>query len=386
MIIRTYTAESVAAALKQVRSEMGGQAVVLKTRMVETPHGQKAFEVTACLDKPSVEQAGKTLVAEAPGPAAQPKAKPVAVAKAAVPPPASRVDLSEHTPKQGQTSPQPVGAAVDARFAALEAKLDKLMQLGVAQAPQDPRVQKIVAQLRKSDLPESDALALVDDIKASGAEFNDEAVRRALSEKLSSLIADDFNLQTGDRVLVLGPAGAGKTSVLGKLAAQLITEKKTAVRLTSLDNSKIGGIDELESYGALLGMTVDHDAVDMPIKPDHVLLIDSGVMPSTEKDVATLKARINKLAPSHCLAVVSALTRALDMERLVARAVSLGAASLVVTMTDLANGWGAVMTTAQNSGLKLTLVSDAPGGAGRLRAPETAAIVDAMLSSEAGCE
>ena len=382
MIIRTYTAESVAAALKQVRSEMGGQAVVLKTRMVETQRGQKAFEVTACLDKPSVEQAGKTLVAEAPSPAPQPKAKPVAVATANVPPTASRVDLSEHTPKP-TPAPQPMNGTVLTRLTAIEAKLDKLARLGVAQVPQDSSAHETVARLRKSDMPEGDALALIDEIKTSGAEINDESVRHTLTEKINALTVQDFNLQAGNRVLVLGPAGAGKTSVLGKLAAHLITEQKTAVRLTSLDSSKIGAIDELESYGALLGMTVDHDAADLPAESDYVLLIDSGVMPSAEKDIANLKARINKLAPSHCLAVVSALTRAADMQRLVARAASLGATSLVITMTDLANGWGAVMASAQSSGLKLTLVSNAPGGAGRLSVPDASAIVDTMLTAEA---
>lgn len=389
MIIRSYTAESVAGALKRVRSEMGGQAVVLKTRMIDVA-GQKQFEVTACLDKPSVDQAGKTLVAEAKPQTSSAQAAPkVAVAeRPVVPETASRVDLSEHAPKPTMTStPAPVIVPslglVETRLTAIEAKLEKLIRLGIAPASQDPSTQEIIDELCAADMPESVALGLIDELKDAETEITRESVSRILTEKLDGMIAPDLNIAVGDRVLVLGPAGAGKTSVLGKLAADLVTEKKTKVRLTSLDSSKIGSIDELESYGALLGMTIDHAAADGSTDATEVLLIDSGVLPVAENDIANLKARINKLAPTHCLAVVSALTRAADLDKMVSLVASLGAGHLVITMTDLANGWGAVMSAAQNANLQIACVSNAPGGSGRLTRPDSAAIVTALLGTEA---
>jgi len=61
MIIKTFTAESSAAALKRVKAEMGGEAIVLKTRQVSDESSQTMFEVTACLEKPTVDQSSKSL-------------------------------------------------------------------------------------------------------------------------------------------------------------------------------------------------------------------------------------------------------------------------------------------------------------------------------------
>ena len=49
MIIKSYAAESVAAALKAVRAEMGGDAVVLNTRQTNE-FGKVGVEITACID------------------------------------------------------------------------------------------------------------------------------------------------------------------------------------------------------------------------------------------------------------------------------------------------------------------------------------------------
>ena len=54
MIIKSFTGPTVAAALKLVRDEMGGDAVVLKTRVLpidETKVVTERVEVTACIDE-----------------------------------------------------------------------------------------------------------------------------------------------------------------------------------------------------------------------------------------------------------------------------------------------------------------------------------------------
>ncbi len=51
MIIRSFVADSATSALKEVRTQMGGEAVVLKTRQVRTGNNGVQFEVTACLER-----------------------------------------------------------------------------------------------------------------------------------------------------------------------------------------------------------------------------------------------------------------------------------------------------------------------------------------------
>ncbi len=51
MIIKSFTAESIAEALKRVRTEMGGDAFVLKTRKFLNVSGLENVEVTACAEE-----------------------------------------------------------------------------------------------------------------------------------------------------------------------------------------------------------------------------------------------------------------------------------------------------------------------------------------------
>ena len=54
MVIKSFSAPTVAAALKKIREELGGEAVVLKTKVCpgeETSLTGERFEVTACIDE-----------------------------------------------------------------------------------------------------------------------------------------------------------------------------------------------------------------------------------------------------------------------------------------------------------------------------------------------
>jgi len=66
MKIKSYTAESVAEALKRVRSEMGADAFVLKTRRLDNSRGSEKFEMTACTEEEIIvkESAEKKITGE----------------------------------------------------------------------------------------------------------------------------------------------------------------------------------------------------------------------------------------------------------------------------------------------------------------------------------
>ncbi len=56
MRIKSYAAESVAAALKSVRAEMGADAFLLKTRNLLNPLGFEQVEVIACAEEGNFSQ------------------------------------------------------------------------------------------------------------------------------------------------------------------------------------------------------------------------------------------------------------------------------------------------------------------------------------------
>ena len=57
MVIKSFLGETVASALKQIRSELGPKAVVLKTRSLnanDSGIGRRMVEITACLERPTI--------------------------------------------------------------------------------------------------------------------------------------------------------------------------------------------------------------------------------------------------------------------------------------------------------------------------------------------
>lgn len=379
MVIRSYTAESVASALKQVRTEMGGEAVVLKTRIVDDPRSQRRYEVTACLDKATVEQANAVLKNDA------------AASSQAEPPKAARFDAPMLT--AASTKPQ---TDLDKRLSAIENCLEQLVQaaqLDPVGQPQEPTPSAKAAEaMRAADVPRE---FVTNFFKALRHELpshtiDDPTIRRRLVDHIESAIEKKLDLKPGDRVLVAGPAGAGKTSVIGQLAAQLIWTKHPPVKLISLDSHKVGAIDEIASYADLLGVedytTSDATQSDTKNDKDKIVLIDTAALPRDPARVADLRQKIQPLKPTHRLAVFSALMRTSDVETYAREMSWLEPTHLVFTMTDLTRRLGSMLSATAMTGLKIAMITNSSSAAGASTVPDAETIADIILDQEAGCE
>jgi flagellar biosynthesis protein FlhF len=379
MVIRSYTAESVATALKQVRREMGGAAVVLKTRVIEDPRGARQYEVTACLDKPTVEQANTLLNNEA-APAA-PKVE------------TARTPQLE-TPMV--TSPSVVSSDLDKRLNAIEERLDLLLQ--AAQLDQSGLTSELTPSARAAeamqaaDVPETFITEFFGSIRRDlpTRPIDDTTIRRRLVDHLDAILDKKLELKPGDRVLVAGPAGAGKTSVIGRLAAQLICRQHIPVKLISLDNHKVGAMEEVAGYADLLGVddfaSVEGGHILSEQDKKKVLLIDTNAMPRDSKHLAELQERIKPLKPTHRLAVFSALMRTSDVDTYAREMDWLKPTHLVFTMTDLTRRLGSLLSATVTTGLKIALLTNSSSPADSVTAPDAEAIAEIILGEEAGRE
>ena len=56
---------------------------------------------------------------------------------------------------------------------------------------------------------------------------------------------------------VLGPTGVGKTTTIAKMAARAVLEKKKKVGFITTDTYRIGAIEQLKTYAALLQAPVE---------------------------------------------------------------------------------------------------------------------------------
>ncbi len=180
---------------------------------------------------------------------------------------------------------------------------------------------------------------------------------------------------------IVGPAGSGKTSCIGKFASNLVMNQKKAVKLITLDDRKVGGIDELASYGDLLNITVDDHTADVTIKEDadKIILVDTGSLPTTDDHLTSLKTEIDKSGVTKIISVISALTRTADAISFGLQMQKLGVTHLIVSMSDLTDCWGTALSIALETNIKIGLITSSPSGIGQLTAPDAAVITEKIL-------
>ena len=349
MIIKSFTAESAAAALKRVRTDMGADAIVLRSVQIKGRHGRSTFEITACLDRPTVAQSSRLLADQQGG-----NEKPASVAPASA--------------KRGlSVAPQ---TAVSC---------EPSLRLPEKQAT------TWFKNLVDLDLPPLIIESLAASCDGGPASDVEHSLSDGLLHQLEQIITIKPKFKPGDVVVLVGPPGAGKTSLLGKLAARLVVFDRQRVTLCTLDRSKIGAFDELAWYGETLGAEVIDPRMEFEgITPsaDTVTLIDTPSITADEKRLQALAGQIAALKPSHCVAVFSALQRSTDIADAGPSMQKLHPTHVAMTMLDLTHRYGSCWSAAGATGHKLSMITDAPGGESLVQSPDGKAMVHRMLRRE----
>lgn len=373
MIIKTFTAESSSAALKKVRHELGGDAIVLKTR--ELSDGKNRIEVTACLEKPSVAQATSALSSGN----VQQVAKPIVTQDAPKP------ELIENS----ITAPLADSSDLDmyTRIVRIEKILNRL--IGIGFHPQNRSssaapYEAIHSALMESDVPVDFVDGLISSLIEKCGNDSDIAkvVREELSRSLTKMITTPPVFKAPAKVMFIGPAGSGKSSLLGKMAAHLIAVERKKVRLVTIDDIKIGAIDEIGSYADLLQAELAEPTAlnnKSDKNNDTITLIDTPAIPRHGKQFKQLADKIKAISPDYKVVVYSALMRSTDMAEFATMIKPLRPTHLAISMIDLTSRHGSMLAAAVNSGLKISIISDSPGGSGKIEAAEVERFLTSLL-------
>ena len=366
MIIKSFTAETAAAALKEVRREMGGDAIVLKTRQLAADRNGARVEVTACLEKASAYQSSEIL--------------------------SNRLDAETFsggtkTLPAPDTDAEPINAAliersrkapdIYGRLNNIERKLDRLFDTGQPAAKQGESTvfDTIRDNLKDADLSDDLIASIIGAAAVHPSATTDPqmAVHELLVPRLAELMEPRLVFVPGDRIVFVGPAGAGKSTVMGKVAAQLTVQAKTKVTLTTLDNCKVAATDEVRRYAEVLNASLV-DAFefepDTKVISDAVTLVDTPALPARQDSLEQLKEAIDAIKPTCCVAVFSSLMRTKDALAIAESMQTLMPTHLAVTMTDLTDRFGTAVSISDATGWKIAMIGDAPGGIGHIRQPD----------------
>lgn len=409
MIIKSFAAESSSAALKLVRREMGGDAIVLKTRHLSDSAGGPRIEVTACLEKPSVAQSSVLLAGENERAMSAPAKTSSAdlprkhdsrlekTDKINRPGQADRLRHTEKSTRNDNTvklNRSVHDSDLGSKINAIDLKLDQLIVQGGLDRRSSylsPAFSSIADSLSLADFSRDFISSFIKSLEENFA-FDGKvhaAAHRHLVTRLAELMTPTMQFKAGDALLFMGPAGSGKTSLMGKLAVRLVAQGGMKVRLASLDDQKLAAQDELQSFAEFL--QVDATELDRTSPLDRtdngmITLIDTPALPNDSSRFEQLRVDIDRLNPSHRFAVFSALTRSSDTIDIAQRMTALAPTDLIVTMLDLTQRYGSIIAAAEASGKKIAFMTDAPGGIGEANVPDPDRVARTVLNTEAANE
>jgi flagellar biosynthesis protein FlhF len=282
MKIKRYIAESMRAALAQVRAEQGPDAVILSSR-----RGQEGIEVIAAVDydealfadarqqRIAQQAAAGPTAAAAPAPAVPAPAVPaLAVPPPAAPPPAATrraAAIATRVVPQVAARAAPIATRAvpprsDAGFSGAAMGLmqremqdmRRLLETGLAgmtwndKRLREPLKAQVLEQLTAMDIAPDVALAIAEQTPRRTSLANSANIPLALLIKHLPIGRDQTCVSGGITALV-GPTGAGKTTTIAKLAARwCLAHGSKDLALVSTDAYRIGAREQLMTYARIL--------------------------------------------------------------------------------------------------------------------------------------
>jgi flagellar biosynthesis protein FlhF len=308
--VRTFRAGTMPEALRLVKQALGAEAVILGTRTVE-PDGlrgllsNKRIEITAAPADPAL---------------APPRLKPAAAAHRRI-----------------RATPSP--------------SIPEMLQPHYLALVQSEVAEELAAELVRS------------------AAVRGQSAETALRERIAALLPATRGIELSPgrsrRVAFVGPAGAGKTTTIAKLAAQFALRDRKRVVLVTLDTRRLGADEQLRRFAEVLGMTcvavrspADLDSARSAAAAADLALIDTpGLGLRDAGALDGLRGSIAALAPDETHLVVPAGLAVGMHSRLSAAFAPLGFSHVVLTRLDDAAGFGVILEVMQKLHGRLSYVT-----------------------------
>ena len=349
MQIKRFEAKTMTAALKMVKDEFGLEAVILSARTLRRnglfgagrPTG---VEVTAARDYAW------------PG-GAEPL-RPTAVPPAGGPDAGDRRGLFQSL-NEGLRSLGRRRTAADAESdPGSPPALAELHQHLLGQEVAREVAAELIGQIRR--MPGYDSLLTPHQLRPhAAAVLQDMGVRRAVGHG---------DPGTPRRVALVGPAGAGKTTLAIKLAVAEALGKGRRVALMTLDDQRIGAVEQLKIYAGILGvpMQVVPTADEAPgrlkaLGPADLIVIDTpGVSPGEAGRRDEVQRTLAALSCREIHLVLNACTREPDALAVVEGWKSAPVGHLAFTRLDEAGSCGSLLNLLIRTRLPLSYLGTGP--------------------------
>jgi len=324
MQLRTFLAKDMRAALAEVRSEMGPEAVIVASQSAKGG----GVMVRAALEEPE--------------------------------PP---LELSR------EMRPEPEPQDIDTAFRQSMIRRLHKKDSALPGRKKFDRVE-LLASFTRNRVPDSLAHALAEAAAKTGLTDMTLALAAAIDQKMMSAPIDFVRAKA---FLMAGPNGAGKTAVAAKLGAHARLAGRL-VRLVAHDVTGAGAVARLKDFADHLDaqiVTAESAfalaaVIETAARDNALAIIDTAGFDPRQPKAANAIAALAQIEPVEIIGVISCLTDSEEAAEMAAALAKIGATRLVLTAADMTHRFGALAAGAMTPNLAVGFVTRSPFVAGEL--------------------
>ena len=272
MKIKKYVASSMPEAIKQIRAELGSEAVILNSKVVH--HGgflgffrKKNIEVIAAVDhvpKSGFHEKEKRVSVSPPPPAGNILKEEHSHAEKAGTAPAISVEKRTHPESRTDGEKEVASAELMSEIHDLKHLLQSISFVTSGNVKYPQHIAKINDLLIRQEIDRAIRDEIIQELLVEwyrqGASASYEQVLSWCKDILTKRIAGcryggiNFSKKF---VSVIGPTGVGKTTTLAKIAAECTLKYRKKAGFITTDTYRIAAIDQLKTYAKILTVPLE---------------------------------------------------------------------------------------------------------------------------------
>lgn len=432
MKVKRYIMRSVPEATRQIRQELGSNAIILSTRQIRSGgilglFARKMVEVIAAVDDPQPSPAqAQPVAASAASPggvataAAMQAASTIAAYAAGRREHAASQRGSSGAAEQASTERSPLSASLTPRQpAAMHGKTagalsrsveDEMMQelremkvlmarfaeRSSTQAERwPPLLRRWEEVLLRQDLDPLLTADLLQEVQAErGSELTEHAVYSALKDKLLAIMRSlgSRPIDAGTKMVhFVGPTGVGKTTTIAKLAAEQVLRHRRKVGFITSDTYRIAAVEQLRTYASIL-----HIPLEVAFSPqeltrayerlsdcDLVFTDTAGRNYRNELFVSELNAMLGSGEDSETILVLSLSMKYNDMKAVTENFIKYKVDKVLFTKLDETSSYGSIVNLVHQFRVPLSYITHGQNVPDDIGEAQEERIVDLILGEPA---
>jgi flagellar biosynthesis protein FlhF len=332
MQIKKYIAPSLKEATQQMKNELGLEAIILGTRVIEGEkrYGMKnMYEITAGIDQPIRQVASKT-VKEKNDPAGKFKEELEKLTKSIY----GKAELSK-TPEEKK--PRTEKTAAPKHF--------------------EKEIEDMIYILEAREVNKNIIKSMTKHLNESASFIEKQNLENYLLSSLASMIpTSNFKVSKNrtTKIALVGPTGVGKTTCIAKLAVISKIIHKLKVGLISIDTYRLGAIDQLRIFSEIsdIEMAVAYQPEDIPrlvkkFKGMDLIFIDTvGRSQKAKENLESIRTYLDAAQVDDTILVVNATSSWRTLNDIAEKFKVLKYNSVIFSKVDEAVAYGNIMNLA----------------------------------------